>query len=526
MEKIGRLLSRTCFVALAAFAIQAKPVVAGQAALLIGSSEGGLSGGPDADRFAKALIADAAFSKDNITLLTEARATRSNVLWALADLQRSTKPGDRVIIYYSGLGGQQPTEDPKELDGLDEVLILNLPDGELITDDEIERAVNGLTGRHVSVYLDTAFRAYEDEPPPGLLYRGAGVVNMRGMTRASIDIGNAIPDVGNLSPIGSIPDVGTALSLTDPVGAIGEGLEVSPIFTENPLAEINVAASSDSGAWETENGGVFSEAVIAGAIKGGADKNENGKVSATELAIYNNSSFAELCESVDFCESTSVVFSPVRIVADNRIAALNGLNVGVQSDTGDAFGWNGLVGPSEATSIDAMSYEERLTFVTERFGDINRASLQMQVAPGPNLKVGDIVKFDVSAQRDGNFILIDIDPLGRVVQVYPSPVSPKEGTLVRAGAIVSVPSALSRNQMPLRIRVVPPIGRGMLMAIFVEGDLKEIDAVLPEDIAGAPVADGFGFLYELADGLLGLYTRVGPTSQIWSTAILEYEITN
>ena len=70
MLKIGRLLARSCCAVLAAFAVQATPALAGQAALLIGSSEGGLSGGPDADRFARALIADAAFSSDNITLLT------------------------------------------------------------------------------------------------------------------------------------------------------------------------------------------------------------------------------------------------------------------------------------------------------------------------------------------------------------------------------------------------------------------------------------------------------------------------
>ena len=60
----------------------------------------------------------------------------------------------------------------------------------------------------------------------------------------------------------------------------------------------------------------------------------------------------------------------------------------------------------------------------------------------------------------------------------------------------------------------------------MEGDFAELETVLPEDLAGQPVDDGFAFLYDLADSLMGLYASVGPAPRIWSTQYLEYEIVN
>jgi Caspase domain len=103
--------------------------------------------------------------------------TRAAVLGALDDLIRKVGPRDEVVIYFSGHGSQQPTDDPTEDDGLDEIFLprdigrWNGSRGTVanaIVDDEINARLTPLLkkGAHVWAIFDTCHS--------GTMTRGTG----------------------------------------------------------------------------------------------------------------------------------------------------------------------------------------------------------------------------------------------------------------------------------------------------------------------------------------------------------------
>jgi uncharacterized caspase-like protein len=80
----------------------------------------------DAQRLRAALIG-AGLDGDAIELMTETagtRPTRSAVLAALSRLADTARPGDRIMVYFSGHGGQAPARRPgREPDGLEELYL-------------------------------------------------------------------------------------------------------------------------------------------------------------------------------------------------------------------------------------------------------------------------------------------------------------------------------------------------------------------------------------------------------------------
>lgn len=69
------------------------------------------------------LVGQKKFNKGGIHLLTDRRATTSNIYAGLTDLVRLALPGDRVVFHYSGHGAQNETTTPNlEPDGMDEVI--------------------------------------------------------------------------------------------------------------------------------------------------------------------------------------------------------------------------------------------------------------------------------------------------------------------------------------------------------------------------------------------------------------------
>ncbi|MEL7396909.1 MAG: DUF4384 domain-containing protein [Pseudomonadota bacterium] len=498
----------------AAFGLCASLAAQADHALVIG----GHGGEGDADRFVNALVTSGEFDRGDITVLTGPDLSRDTVINALiTDLPSQTNAGDKVLIYYSGLGGQRAGAGAAdEPDGLDEVFILDPVSGASLMDNEIETTIDQLEGRYVSVFLDTAFASAADVPTI-VGYRGSGQINgaVEGLLGAALGVDlPKIPDV----PEDGADVVDAALPLAQDLAE-----ENGPLKTQNPKAQIFSASTPQTGAWEDETGGAFTTTLIDSIENNAADQNSNGDLSSAEFITYARESLADLCKSIVHCEATNMAFSPAVVVANDRLASLGG---GISAD-GQIVS-DGLIADGEpfAATIPNMSHDQRVGFVSDRFGSINRAGLKLSVAPRNTMRVGDVVEFELSAAANGNFVLIDVDPLGRVVQVYPSSLSPRTASVVSAGAQVRIPSVLSTNGMPLRIRVTPPVGQGLLMAIFVEGDFAELETVLPEDLAGQPVDDGFAFLYDLADSLMGLYASVGPAPPIWSTQYLEYEIVN
>ncbi|MBK9693361.1 MAG: caspase family protein [Gemmatimonadetes bacterium] len=63
------------------------------------------------------------FDSAAIRVLADTQATRAGILRALDDLAGAARPGDVVVIHYSGHGHQITDDNGDELDGLDEVLV-------------------------------------------------------------------------------------------------------------------------------------------------------------------------------------------------------------------------------------------------------------------------------------------------------------------------------------------------------------------------------------------------------------------
>ena len=53
----------------------------------------------------------------------------------------------------------------------------------------------------------------------------------------------------------------------------------------------------------------------------------------------------------------------------------------------------------------------------------NSAGLSMQMLPGPDITAGSRVSFQVSSKKPGYLILVDVDATGKLIQIYPNPMS-------------------------------------------------------------------------------------------------------
>ena len=53
----------------------------------------------------------------------------------------------------------------------------------------------------------------------------------------------------------------------------------------------------------------------------------------------------------------------------------------------------------------------------------NAAGLSMQILPGRDIVAGSQVSFQISSKKAGYLILVDVDATGKLVQIYPNPMS-------------------------------------------------------------------------------------------------------
>ncbi len=88
------------------------------------------------------------FDDGEISLLTDRRATKRNIVAALQRLVSGVKSGDRIYFHYSGHGVQVPTKNAQEeLDGLDEAICpydFDWTDETTLSDKEFHQIFQGL----------------------------------------------------------------------------------------------------------------------------------------------------------------------------------------------------------------------------------------------------------------------------------------------------------------------------------------------------------------------------------------------
>jgi hypothetical protein len=103
-----------------------------------------------------ALVEFHGFKKSDITVLTDAAATKKAMQAGINKLVRDSKKGDVAVLHYSGHGSNVPDDNGDEADGRDEILCptdLNWDD--TLRDDWLRKAFDGLrAGVSFTVIMD------------------------------------------------------------------------------------------------------------------------------------------------------------------------------------------------------------------------------------------------------------------------------------------------------------------------------------------------------------------------------------
>ena len=279
-----------------------------------------------------------------------------------------------------------------------------------------------------------------------------------------------------------------------------------PFASAGANRTIWTAAGPGQYIWETAQGGVFTQALLDG-LRGAADGNGNGTITNAELLTHVRAVSDAWCKNNLDCSATGLGLTP------NFAGAVEG-TMGRASAP-----------PATGATIINEDTDNALGLVSDLFVPSNDANLTLAINGGNSVRIGDVVTFDVSATRPGTLVLLDVNPLGELAQIFPSSLAPEGGTTITPGAPVTVPMGLSASGRALQVRVTEPAGEGFLLGLLIEDDLPDMAAILPENLSGGPVPDAGAYLFNIAQDLLELRPN-GPGSApiTWSATYLPYTI--
>ena len=385
------------------------------------------------------------FDDGDVKMLLDGEATRDNILGTMAEwLIAGTREGDDVFLYFSGHGFQQRDENGDESDRLDETLVPvdvtvdgdGVPRG-MITDDEMAALLAQLPGRRVQVVIDACHSGTSDR----LANRDTGAESWRYVkTPRSPDGAPLRIGVARTPAIEMPGSAGTPESFvsTKDLGVNRLDITVWAAVRADQKALVDEEIPS-------EPGSVFTRRLLWGARDGKADANADGIVTRSELHDYLSR------ESEAYC-------------ARHPKLCAKGLTPQLHAETGGmervAFS------PGPASSSDAAVAKDILVRLAERLVAASETGVRLEVEPGTTLPVGSSVDIVVESDRDGHLVLLDIDPMGRMVQIFPNEFSERNGvpSRIRAGRPLRVPGASGG----FRFSVDPPAGAGMLLAVVAD----------------------------------------------------------
>ena len=471
-EVSHRALAMALAAALAGAVWAAPPAEAGQRALLIGVGTykhvQPLIGPPrDVDKVERLLTEHLGFERSEIAVLKNDKATRENILRTIETvLINGSQPGDRIFIYYSGHGGQVEDRNGDEEDGLDETLV---PvdagiGGELealqITDDETGALLDRLADRNVTVIVDACH---------------SGTV-----TRSVKP-----PEDGAATPRTIFP---VALSRSTRIDPEAHKREESFVKSQGQRVVWSAAAAHQY-SWETGGEGLFTKYFIEGVAERRADRNGNRVVSIAELLDYTRTKAENWCANAKECE---LGFTP-NVEAPSEAMARAVVPVGAESDD-----------PGDIVGQD------------------NQAGLRVEVLPKASARLGETVRFQVTSDRSGWLILLDINARGEVTQIFPNEIVREHGSdnRIAAGRPITIPDAYYGFAFTAR----EPLGEGALMAVVTE-DRVELSDILGRHEDMEPIEDAKRYLTTLGDRLRKVWRSAGNNrASRWSSAITRYEI--
>ncbi|GEM_PF-1959712 len=437
------------------------------------------------------------FDDRAVRMLLDEEATRDNILDAIEDwLIAGTREGDDVFLYYSGHGFQQPDENADEADRLDETLVPvdvsvgadGVPRG-MIADDEVAALLAQLPGRRVHVVIDACHSGTSDRL--AIMDTGAEswryVKTPRGQDGAPLRIGTVGTDANTATgrPIAQEGFVSTK----DP-GVNRLDITVWAAVRADQKALVDEEQPS-------EPGSVFTRRLLWGARDGRADTNADGIVSRSELHAYL------IRESEAYCGR-----HPHRCGS--------GLTPQLHAEVGGTDRAAFSPGRAAATAASNVSVaKDILVRQAERLVAASEHGVQLDIEPGTSLQVGSSVDIVVESDQDGHLVILDIDPAGRMVQIFPNQFSERSGVSdrIRAGEALRIPGA----DGGFRFSVEPPIGDGMLLAVVTQEGLQ-LSGLVSRHKDLAVIERPGAYLVELHEAL----RAAGGTD--WGRATREYEV--
>lgn len=477
-----------------------------------GASDVGSGARRDAIRMMTHLVDNMGYTRDAVTVLVDENATAAGITDALFDkLVAETEPGDRAFFYFAGRGSRVPVAKEIESDGYEEVLLASDAGSEFgaIPENALTGIFDSIGDREVTLVIDASM---------------AAPVNLRGTPET----------VARSAPFDAFQPATRSVKRAD---LTPPGVETfsEPTFGEGAAErEIWLAAASSQVAWETADGGVFTDRFIKGMTEGLADANDNGAVSNSEMLVYLREESEAWCAETDACAAAgqgltpdfsgdltdfvSVVEEQVAQIMDTEVTpkpkeVIAPPKMTVAVETPDA--------PAEDTS----EYDNTVAFLTDLLAPNNDANLSLGVSPSTELSVNDLVEFQIASERSGQLVLLDVNPNGELIQVFPSILSKPDAEWLEAGAPRVVPEAVGTTGRPLQIRVTEPVGKGILIALLVEDRLSALEEILPTNRDGSPIPNANQYLYQLTQALLEM--QAGPdgnSAAQWSAVYLPYVI--
>ena len=445
----------------------------------------------DAKAMREFITADLGFGDGDVRLLVDADATRANILREIEEwLIDGTRPGDEVFFYFSGHGFQQPDTSGDESDRLDETLVPvdvvvrnDKTIAGMIADDEIAALLNRLSGRRVTVVVDACHSGTSD--------------------RISV-VGDAWQYIKSPRRLDGGP---LRLGTVDPSRAVEASAPEAFLSTKDPqlrAADVTVwaavAAHQKALVDEEVRGAplsVFTRRFLSGLQDAEADTDANGVVTLSELHAYL------IRESEAYC---------ARHANRCRRGLTPQLHAASHAMDAPAFG------PVAASvSPQARAVKDILVGPTSSVAGGPSDGVRLHIEQGTRLEVGTELEIVVTSSRDGYLVLLDIDAVGDMVQIFPNEFSLASGvpTSVRAGEAKHVPDLALEPSF--RLRVSPPAGVGTLVAV-VSDKIPQLDVLTAQHKDLSVIERPKAYLVELAEVL-----RAGGDSPHRRVATLVYE---
>lgn len=135
----------------------------------------------------------------------------------------------------------------------------------------------------------------------------------------------------------------------------------------------------------------------------------------------------------------------------------------------------------------------------------NSAGVSVAILPGADLEPGTKVSFEIATKKPGFLILVDVDPTGKLTQIYPNRRSlitlgvRENANLIKPGRAVTIPDS-TNPYAGFEFLVEPPIGTAMVVAILCDRPVHLLDLPdVPPPLAGR--GDAVTYLYSVAHDL-------------------------